>query len=352
MNKGISLSALAAEIERQADAKHDLIASTSALTMHAESGQAPVLEVSDGGDGTGSVYGINQTAHSQIAGHLGIPTRYYDKMRTEAPELLADNVNTWFGRRNERRMVRTLDGNVRALLSDRYQRIDNNEIAQVALPALAKIPEIQVVSSQITEHRLYIQATTPRITGAVKVGDNVQAGVIISNSEIGGGAVSIAPMIYRLACLNGMVVADKKFRAYHVGRRIEDSAELWADDTRKADDRAVLLKVRDMIAQAVDAVNFRESVDRMAGLTDQRVTGDPRKVVEVLAKTIDANEAEQGGILRSLIEGGDLSAWGLLNAVTAQAHTAEYDRAVEFEAAGGTLLNLPSTEWTRLLQAA
>ena len=58
------------------------------------------------------------------------------------------------------------------------------------------------------------------------------------------------------------------------------------------------------------------------------------------------------GILRSLIEGGDLSAWGLLNAVTAQAHTAEYDRAVEFEAAGGTLLTLAPTEWSRMLEAA
>ena len=33
MNKGISLTALATEIERQKDAKHDLIAPTKSLTM-------------------------------------------------------------------------------------------------------------------------------------------------------------------------------------------------------------------------------------------------------------------------------------------------------------------------------
>lgn len=343
MNKGISLTELAREIERQKDAKHDLIASTGVLTM-----EHPDLLTVNGGEG----YGINATAHSQIAARLKIPAAYYERMKVEAPSLLATNVNEWFHRKPEKRLVRTLDDNVRAFLSDRYQRIDNAEIAEIALPVLAKIPEVRIVSCQITEHRLYIQAVSPRVEGTVKKGDVVQAGVIISNSEIGMGSVSVLPMLWRLICLNGAVMQDAGFKAYHVGRRIEDLAELWADDTRKADDRAVLLKVRDMVGKAVDESTFNERVDRMRGLTDQRVTGNPVKVVEVLSKKLGVNEDEQGGILRSLIEGGDLSAWGVMNAVTAQAHAAQYDRAVEFEAAGGQLLNLPSTEWERLLQAA
>jgi hypothetical protein len=265
---------------------------------------------------------------------------------------MATNVNEWFHRNPERRLVRTLDGRARAFLSDRYQRIDNAEIAEVALPVLASIPDVQIVSSQITEHRMYIQAVSPRLEGEVKKGDAVQAGVIISNSEIGMGSVSVQPVIWRLICLNGMISQDGAFKAYHVGRRIEDSAELWADDTRKADDRAVLLKVRDMVATAVERVSFQKRLDQMRGLTEAKVEGNPVKLVEVLSKRIGANETEQGGILRSLIEGGDLSAWGVLNAVTAQAHTADYDRAVEFEAAGGQLLNLAPSEWSRMLEAA
>src|SRR6188768_138372 len=229
MNKGISLSALAAEIERQHLNKYDMIASTGAISMRDDKS----LLI----DGEGE-YSVNQTAHNQIAARLGIPVKYYDKMAAEAPKLLADNVNEWLWNKPERRMVRVLDGNVRAFLSDRYQRIDNHEIAEVTLPVLARIPEVQIVSSQITEHRMYIQAVTPRLTENVGLNDAVQAGVIISNSEIGAGAVSISPMVYRLRCLNGMVLPDQAFKAYHVGRRVEDTTELWADDTRKADDRA------------------------------------------------------------------------------------------------------------------
>lgn len=66
-----------------------------------------------------------------------------------------------------------------------------------------------------------------------------------------------------------------------------------------------------------------------------------------------ATDQEAKGILQSLIEGADLSAWGMLNAVTAQAHTAtNYDRSVELETAGGALLDLAPNQWREILEAA
>ena len=344
MNKGISLTALAQMIEQQKAEKHDLIATTTAMSL---TDDAKGLVIAGQGE-----YAINGNAHNQIGSRLSIPAKYYDRMLSEAPHLLAANVNTWFNHNPERRMVRTLAGTTRAFLSDRYQRVDNHEIAEVALPVLLGIPNVQIVSTQITDSRMYIQAVSPRLEGEVKKGDVVQAGVIISNSETGNGAISVAPMIYRLVCLNGLIIPDQRFRAYHVGRKIEDNAQLWADDTMKADDRAILLKVRDMVAAAVSEANFQKTVEQMRNTTEAKIEGDPRKSVEVLGKKLGTTEAENGGILRALIEGGDLSAWGLINSVTAQAHNAQYDRAVEFEAAGGTLLNLDRSEWSKILVAA
>lgn len=353
MKTGLTLTELAQRIEAQKTMKRDYIVATTDATMVTDDDGTLALRFPEPSLRENAHFPILETAHDQIGARVGIPAKYYDRMRAEAPDLLATNVNRWFRDKPERRMARTLGGDLRAFMSDRYQRIDNNEVAEVALPILAAIPDVRIVSSEVTDRRMYIQAVSPRVEGEVKKGDVVQAGVIISNSEIGHGAVSVAPMLYRLVCLNGMVRADAKFRAYHVGRQIEDSAELWADDTKKADDRAVLLKVRDMITAAVDAVRFRESIEKMAGLTTARITGDPAKAVEVLAQKVGATDGETGGILRALIEGGDLSAWGLLNAVTAQAHTVpSYDRAVEFETAGGSLIELPGTEWKRILEAA
>jgi hypothetical protein len=349
MQPGLSLRELAGKIAGIRDLKHDLIADTRQLSVRAdEDGRVALLD-----RGTDNFYPILRTAHDQIGARLAIPAKYYRRMEEEDPTLLGININAWFQRAPERRMLRTLGGDLRAFLSDRYQRIENEEIVNAALPVLMNIPDVKIVSSEVTERRMYIQATTPRITREVKKGDAVQAGVIISNSEIGHGAVSVRPMIYRLVCLNGMV-AGEGLRSYHTGRRVSDSEELWADDTRAADDRAVLLKVRDMVAAAVDDVKFGNAVERMQALaTGAGITGNPVKATEVLAQKLDLSQDEQGGLLRALLTGGDLSGWGVINAVTAQAHEAvSYDRSVEFEAMGGKLLEMSRHEWKEVLDAA
>jgi uncharacterized protein DUF932 len=347
MLKGISLVELAKKIKANEGLKKDFIVPTDKLRMLEIKGGLR-LEVPDQGQ-----FPILKLTHNQIGDRTGIPSKYYEKMRAEAPQLLANNVNTWFEKYPEKRMVRTLGGDARAFLSNRYNRIENEQIAGAALPVLYGIKGLEITSCEITDKRLYIQAVFPRLQGEVKKGDAVQAGVCIANSEVGCGAVSVARVIWRLACLNGMICPDGKFRAYHVGKHVEDNAELWRDDTRKADDRAVLLKVRDMVHGAFNEEVFRAQIEKMQGLTVGKITGDPAKVVEVLASKVGASDGEAGGILRALIEGGDLSAWGLVNAVTNQAHTAkDYDRAVEFETAGGELVELPKTEWKRILEAA
>ena len=60
---------------------------------------------------------VNDIAHGQIAEHTGIPQKYYDRMREKAPELLATNVDAWFKKYPETRMVRMLDGRADSYLA-------------------------------------------------------------------------------------------------------------------------------------------------------------------------------------------------------------------------------------------
>ncbi len=358
MQTGLSLTELARRIEGDRPLKHDVVVPVKSLAMRIDregTAPTPLLAVPEPGIG-GNGYPILPTAHEQLGAHLQIPRPYYQRMLATDASLLATNVNAWLGRAPEtsRRLVRTMDGNFRAFLSDRYQRIENEEIAEVVLPVLLDTPGIEIVSCQITDRKMYIQATTDRIRADVKVGDTVQAGVIITNSETGHGAVSVKPLIYRLVCLNGMIV-DKGYRRHHVGRRVDESEDLnaiFADDTRKADDHAILLKTRDVVRHALSEAGFNSAVERMRDLTGLEIKGDPARAVEVLAQKVGASDTERGGFLRALISGGDSTAWGLLNAVTHQAHAGDYDRAVELEAAGGQLLNLSRKDWSEILEAA
>lgn len=57
-------------------------------------------------------------------------------------------------------------------------------------------------------------------------------------------------------------------------------------------------------------------------------------------------------MLRSLVEGGELSGYGLINAVTHYSQqVADYDRATELEVLGGRLIELRASEWQPLAEA-
>jgi hypothetical protein len=58
-------------------------------------------------------------------------------------------------------------------------------------------------------------------------------------------------------------------------------------------------------------------------------------------------------VLRALVEGGDLSMWGLANAVTSLAADAPtYDRSTELESIGGQMLALPPAAAREMVAAA
>ena len=351
MKNGKSIVELATEIQRRAEAKADFIADTRELTLTGFDGQTPKLQVNDCGEFT-----INNTCHRQIGERTNIPAKYYDRMRSESTPLLAMNVNHWFRNNPERRMIRTLDGNARALLSDRYQRIDNEHVAEAVLPVLSDIPGIKIESCEITERKLYIKAVNERTEGEVKKGDLVQAGVCITNSEIGMGALGVQKLVYRLVCLNGMIVPDSQYRRNHVGARADTSEDVYqmlSDEALKADDHAILLKVRDVVKASLDEALFSQTVEKMRAATEGQQLDDPVKGIERLAIKVGLLESEKTSVLTHLIKGGDLSRYGALNAITRAAQDVEsYDRSTEMELIGGNILELNRSEWEAIAIAA
>lgn len=356
MQTQYTLSQLAAELESRAASKKDFLVDTRELKMSVGSSTGITLDMPTPVEGMTEALQVNDIAHGQIASRLAIPAQYYNRMRDTSPALLAENVNHWMGKNPEKRLVRTIGGTARAFLSDRYQRIENEEIASVVLPQLLEHEGVEIKSCAITESRMYIKAVFAKIQGEVVKGDVVQAGIVISNSEVGQGAVKIQPLIYRLVCENGMVIEDAKYSARHVGGRIsaqEDVYELLSNEALQADDRAIMLKVRDVVRASFDEARFASRLMTMQDATQDRITGNPAESIKVLAKKFSFNEFEQGSILRHLIEGGDTSRWGVLNAVTRTAQDIEnYDRATELEAIGGNILVFPKKDWDQVAMAA
>ena len=373
MKSGRSLPEIATLIRDTHNSKRDYIANTNALKMvnvarpgQAEAAATPDVALQFAVRGEQRVYRPTKLCLDQIAQRTGIPAGYAEKMRVEAPGLLAQNVNHWFAAKPENRMLRTLnhDQNVaRAFLSDRYRALDNFDLFAAVAPKL-QAAGCEIHSAEITETRFYLQASTARIQAIIdqeiktgghnRIQRTVQAGVIIGNSEVGCGSIFIDPIMYDLVCTNGLIL-QRTLKRHHVGRRgegemfgDESSFELFSDETRQADDKAFWLKVSDVVTAALDQIKFNENIERLRRTQGQILAENAKEVkdvVEVTSEKFELVEAEKDALLLHFMQGGDFSKYGLINAVTRTASDVEsYDRAVELERLGGKIIELPKSD--------
>ena len=352
MKHGLTLVELAEKVQAQSDDRADYIASTNAIHVTADT------MVLNPNDREAVAFNLNNHTHGQISAYTGIPKRYYDRMKVEAPELLSANIENWFDANPKKRMVRTIGDSARAFLSDRYRTLDHVDLMEAVLPILVE-KDVQVVSAEVTETKFYLKVVDPKLKGKVDWGsgghnitrakdDEIMWGATISNSEVGSGSLAVSTMTLSAWCDNLMIIG-KEFNKYHVGRSIGDTGEFYKDETRQADDKATFLKLRDTVDHALTEVSMQETLDKYSLAAQNPIKGDPVKVVEKLATKLRSSDEEKGSILRHLIEAGGLNQWALANAVTRTAEDAtSYDRATELESAGMAVIELSPTAWREI----
>ena len=341
MKSQYSLVELAQQLQDNQKNKKDFIADTSKMRVHSNGFVKLYSTELD------KAFDINDVCLNQIATKVGLSKKYLDKMRDGHNSLLMDNFNYWFTNTPQQQMVRTLDGTARAFLSDKYKRVDNDEIAQVVLPILID-NGYEVISTAITDSKMYIKARLPRLEREVTEGDVVQAGVTISNSEVGHGSVSVSPFIYRLICLNGMVVNDSRLNSRHLTSSqatIDGVYEVLSDEAKELDNKALLAKVKDVVLSTSDEVRFNQNVEKMTEATEIKIK-KPKKVIEVLENRFDLTKQEGEDILQNLINRDDkqptANVWSVVNSITALGNTIEdYDRGTKMQEIGGRLLTMP-----------
>lgn len=365
MRRGITLQELALEVDRQSQAKRDFVASTENIEMlFYDDGETRKHQLSLGGGE--HVLDITQLGHDQIAGHIDIPAKYYKRMQTEAPDLLRDSVNTWFKKKPEPRMVRTLDGKARAFLSSGYRCMDNDGMLEAVLPPLRDLG-VEVMSCQVTPTNLYLKVVDKSYEKDIPTGkhlgdnshtifDTICPALVFRNSEVGLGALSIEAGVFTRMCTNLAVFGDRSMRKYHVGARADIGEELYAilsDQTRKITDAALWAQIGDVVKGAFDRARFDAHAESLQEATRDEIKADPVKVVEVTAKKFNFSDNERSSVLQHLIKGGDMTRYGLHAAITRAAEDEpNYDYASYMERAGGKVIELPRNEWTELLQAA
>lgn len=287
-------------------------------------------------------YEVGETAHRQFADRLQIPLKFYNLLRKEKPDLLVHNINELILEETDERLIRTIGSRVRAYLSDTFRRLDNFDLAVHLLPVLREVEGLVPISSSITEDHLNLKYVTPKIEDRIREGDVVQYGISIQNSEVGLGMLRVEPLIFRLVCSNGLIRSDEGLRQRHAGKVERTRIGVYSQETISQDDKAFWMKAVDQVRHMMRPETFHQITDRMRDTVEVRLT-DPQKAVKDVTQRHDLTSLEHQRVFEHLLADGDLTEWGLVNAITRTAHDTEvvtsYERATELERLGGKLLD-------------
>ena len=316
------LKQLVKELEEQAPLKWDKPGLEGSRLAMDRSGK---LCVSSNG---GSAYGITRPASQQIAEKLEIPWKYYEKMLDGDTALLMENVNTWLRKDPERKFfIRGLQDDVRAFLSDKYRVIDHLDVLMCSLNELQGRAEAE--DCYLSGTNMYVKLKTPELKSFVKhVGDEIVGGMLLSNSETGHGAVNVKPRIFRVQCLNGMVMESLATRKIHLGSGAVDM-----------EDDMAFLGIRRAIRGLFQ--QFGEIVNQLRDSTEVMVK-EPNLVINNMVREYGLSEKQKENILMSFGVESDKTQYGIANAITRAAKSEEnFETGLDMERLGGRLVEMP-----------
>jgi hypothetical protein len=366
--RNATLADLAGLLRDQQARKADIVAPAAAI--RARGGRlivddsAPELGP-DGVTMTAGSYLPTEVCDQGIADKLGIPAGYLRRLRDQAPGLYDANVNGWLERDDRRFLIRCLraddgGGAARAFLSDGYKFIDNLDVLMAALDGVRQsgMP-VEVDGCDLTGRRMYVrvvceavQALAPALLGDYRspfTGARgaecpvVFAGFVITNSETGCGAFTLTPRLVVQVCRNGMTITRDAIRAVHLGERLGEGVITWSDNTQDKTLALITAKTTDAVAAFLDPGYVQAAlrqIERDAG----HELADPPEAVRTVSQRLRFTDTQQNDILAHFIRGGDITAGGMLHAVTSVAQTQpDADAAHEMEAAGLRALEIAAS---------
>lgn len=288
--------------------------------------------------------------HSQISQRLDIPKRYYDKMLLNSKNisLLDANVNHWFGLSRKNYLLRTFvnkeknEGYARAILSDRYNVIDNYDVMLATLDAVRESGmNIQIESGDITDKNFFMRFIMPdveiqapellrqyRTPNSGNQNNGIITGFVISNSETGYGKFTISPRAVVLACKNGMIFKDDAFQKTHLGAKMDEFSSIdWSENTRQKNYELVISQVKDAIKTFTSKEYLGSKISEIIDLGKKELN-HPLDTMKNVTKHLSISEERERSILNYFVKGGTTNAFGVCQALTyfAQHNASPEDR--------------------------
>ncbi len=276
---------------------------------------AAVLELADGNGGGG--YPLSDLATTQMCQRLEIPVAYYKRLPEEMKATVA---NHDLGRLREKSFLLRGKGEwIRAFLSAEYVAYNNSQIAETVEGLLGKAA-VTMKAFLLEETHMFLKIISEEI---VDHAAGLKAGIVIGNSEVGMGSVSVEPFVFRLPCTNDLIVAqEKSFRHAHI--------HLTASEL-----------TRRMVEAIGNGFQVASSVLDAFLKAHYDPIPDPVETIRKIAEARNLSQKFTDEVTSSYLVEPEPSRFGVINSFTRAAQGLGPIQRIEMERFAGTLLEAP-----------
>lgn len=325
------LASLSEQFDR---GKHDWTAPLNQIQLARDASWVGLLEPNDEGRPIAE-HTLEDHAQQQLLARLSstywqLPVKHHRDLRSHFPELFTWQMNAMLkGAPARDVLVRTHDGNARAILSDRYASIDNTHLLDVCAQ-FVQDADYELRRCILTRDTLRVTILVKTVASPYNHGQTYGLGFELGNDETGRGAAFVRPRVWRTSCDNSMTaLRDEEGNTLGVHLRHIGNAELKVGLLGAAITE-VLPQSEEVLAAFLDGVNTKVP-DITATIAK---LGKRYGWSEDLAYTVAVGTE------------GHASLSGLVNGITYAAHQhpgISWELAEELELQAGNLLFNPET---------
>ena len=391
LQRGATLGDLRTLLESQAAAKCDLVVSGNRLRyqdgvlvvrdgIEAVPASEPTITLDGVTAGSDAIPASDlhlaptSIFEDQIATRLGIPAAYLRRMRNGSVNdaddigvisLLDRNVNHWLASEPDRLYTvrgfyneETGDGIARAIMSGRYATYDHLDQLMAVLAGIQQVaqtnPDVQPDTLKwkvdLTERNMRVRVIAPQVSilspellagyrdpWAGRYGGStgdvppvLEAGLDIRNSETGSGRMMIVPFVHVLVCTNGLTRMAEAVKRTHIGGEQTEGRIQFSAETQRKRIELVTSETADAVGQYLSTSWLQHAVDEIQAEAGVKVP-DAKDTIEHVAKTHKFTDAERDSIFELFLKGGQETAGGVAQAITAHAHVASPTRAMQLD---------------------
>jgi hypothetical protein len=275
------------------DVPNDALVLGKKLVFAATQNGVALLPPAHNGNANPDALTIHDHAFQQVCERPGIknlPTvmRELNARGSWGQELVAENLSRIYSHFNgDRFLLRSVRGQVRGFLSDKFRRLDSRPLLDAFVQAIQRYGA-RPIDGFALQTKMRLRAILPMVFEPVH-GEIMAFGAQLADSDFGDGKLAVSGFCLRMYCTN-LATTEDVLNQVHLGRKLSDSVE-FSTHTLQLDTATMASAVNDVVGHVLAPAAINRHIGLVKQAAEEKIA--PEQIHTWVKKNLTGEEREK-----------------------------------------------------------